>query len=152
MPSLPFVTITHIANQIPRGSKTIDASFELWFHPAPDLDDGSVTLGEKISFEVQLEPSNQRTHSKIHVVSTTAIQPNVFTTSIALPLTEANKTGLYLRFIFPLDHNPVSIRGGRSFQNLREYMQNTGRRFTGYNGNNAIIAQVRIPTANTPKE
>jgi len=150
-PIMPFVTITRIPDAGPNRNVATVATFELWLHLTADPVDDTASISEKLTFEVLAElsnppsPPNPSRLGAGSVSSVTQIQPNVFTTVMTLPALESNKSMYYLRFRFPLDGNPVSIRGGQSFANLGEYIRSTGIRFEGYNGSDAIVSYVRIP-------
>jgi hypothetical protein len=150
-PIMPFVTITRIPDAGPNRNVATVATFELWLHLTADPVDDTASISEKLTFEVLAElsnppgPPNPSRLGAGSVSSVTQIQLNVFTTVMTLPALESNRSVYYLRFRFPLDGNPVSIRGGQSFANLGEYIRSTGIRFEGYNGSDAIVSYVRIP-------
>ena len=148
-PALPFVTITHLPTQAEEQREVTNETFELWFHLVADPAGERASFNEGISCEVWAELSDLRRSGKVDITGITPLQLNVYAVSVALPQPAANQQAYYLRFRFPLSTIPVSIRGGQVFESLGAYMESRGIHFEGFNGQDAIVAYVRIPARAT---
>jgi hypothetical protein len=150
-PTSPFVTVT--ITRLSQGTKgAIEAHLELWFHLSTNPDDNRTGFTENLIFDAFLEDGQQMKTTQIAVTSPTRVQPNIYTSMLTLPAPSKEQRGYYLRLHFRLDANPVNVRGVKTFhQTLEDYIRSTGIRFEGYNGEDAILAYVRIaaPILNT---
>jgi hypothetical protein len=144
-PAQPFVTIT--VTRLTTFNGKIEVNAELWFHIAPNPSDETVSFTEDLTFEVLHEggsPSRRMKIGKIASTRATQVQHNVFTTMLTLPQPSQGQVAYYLRWRFPLEGNPVNVRGGDPHASLGDYIRSTGIRFEGH-GTDAIVANMRIP-------
>ncbi|GHO87619.1 hypothetical protein [Dictyobacter formicarum] len=139
LPTHPFVTVTTLSASPPK--------FELWFHLNLDPASNSVFIQDASPCFVTIEPSssNDSTQSIKSQVDKGS-QRNIFTltpsTTKAIPLTPPT----YLRLVFPVDQLQVQVAANNVIS-LRAYMQQQNIKFEGYNGKDAIVAYVSIPSA-----
>jgi len=152
-PALPFVTVSPIqSNRGPDGST--EAQIELWFHLSADPADNRVGFAENLAVEALLEDGREMRMVPVGATAPERRRHNVYTSIVTLPPPEQEQRFYYLRLRFPLDANEVRERGERVLHaTLRDYINATGIRFEGYNGNDSILAYVRavVPPPNTSR-
>ncbi|HEY6408995.1 MAG TPA: hypothetical protein VIY29_16160, partial [Ktedonobacteraceae bacterium] len=141
----PFVTVT--VTRLTTFNGKIEVTTELWFHISPDPGDENVSFTENLTFEVLHEGGNSARRMRIGRIDSTPatqVQHNVFSTMLTLPQPYQGQVAYYLRLRFPLEGNPVNVRGGESHASLGNYVRSTGIRFEGH-GREEIVAYMRIP-------
>lgn len=150
-PMQPFVTII-VTRLKPNDEGPTEADLELWFHLSTNAAEDRIGFTEDLTFDALLEDGRQMRTTRVEATAPTRVQHNVYTSMVTLPAPGEDQRGYYLRLRFSLDANPVNVRGVRtSYKTLREYIEATGIRFEGYNGDDSVLAYVRAaaPHSNT---
>jgi hypothetical protein len=137
LPAQPFVTITPlpVANSTP--------NFELWFHL--DLDPASNATfiqGNPVVKVFAEQGGNNDQAPSLDCTITGNPQRNVFTASLDAKAGPSS----YLRFVFLVGDQNVQTAPDKT-NSLKEYSTEKRVKFEGFNGNDAIIAYVRVPSA-----
>ena len=143
-PTLPFVNVSPIQSSLGADGSTV-AHLELWFHLSADPADNRIGFAENLTLEALLEDGREMRTEPVRATAPERRRHNVYTYTVTLPPPEEEQRFYYLRLRFPLDANEVRERGERVLHStLRDYIRATGIRFEGYNGNDSILAYVRV--------
>ncbi len=144
-PAQPFVTINAALQ------RTIPV-FELWFHLDRRFDGADTVIFPDIPrFLIFTERPNRGNNPSLppelravppDAVSIKPVQSNVYQVTIQAGVW-ADVAAPYVRFAFPVAEN-IIIAGGQDMP-LEEFIKATRIKFEGHNGEDAIVAFVRIP-------
>jgi hypothetical protein len=140
----PFVTVTALSFS--------PLQLELWFHLNPNYGENDVFIQDASFCFVIVEQGASTQTVNCAVVS--GSEQNVFIltpltsdlSTLTTPPNVSALTPLYLRLVFPVKKLQVQIAPDRSIS-LRDYAQQQNISYEGYNGNDAIIAYVRVPSS-----
>ena len=144
-PTQPFVTINAALQ------RTIPL-FELWFHLDRRFDKADTVISPDIPrFLIFTERPNRGNSPSLppdlrevprDAISIKPVQSNVYQVTIQAGVW-ADVASPYVRFAFPVAEN-IIIAGGQDMP-LEEFIKATRIKFEGHNGEDAIVAFVRIP-------
>lgn len=151
LPTQPFVTITTV---MLNSDQTV---FELWFHLDRRFDaaEAVVFMEQQMPppFRVFGERANGRTapgdpkrpprlvEIPRERILMTAVQSNVYRATVRSDVWKEFGSN-YLRFAFPLDRTTVMAGGAE--MSLGDYIKQTGIKFEGHNGEDAVVAFHRV--------
>lgn len=143
MPTQPLVTITLTGN-IPN-SDPPQIGYELWFHVNLDQTRNIARI-QQPALQVWAEIDADAAIS-IPAKILSSPQRNIFNVGLDLnSWREQAKLSRYLRFVFPVNQTMVSSTANAQAVPLRKYINDTPIKFEGYNGKDAIIIYVRVPS------
>jgi len=144
-PTQPFVTINAALQ------RTVPL-FELWFHLDRRFDTADTVIFPDIPrFRIFTERPNRGNNPSLppdlrevprDAISIKPVQSNAYQVSIQAGVW-ADVASPYVRFAFPVAENIV-IAGGQDMP-LEEFIKATRVKFEGHNGEDAIVAFVRVP-------